>query len=152
MRYGSIGWALGASLGMSVYYKDHGQKRSVVLVGDGAFQVSAQELTTLIKQNLNVTVLIVDNASYNIEEQIHQGPYNELVRWKYADFVDIVRGNNQKAVGILADTKKKLREALDQAQNFVGVYLIDCILDADDCTEELRRWGELISEYNSRND
>ena len=151
MRYGSIGWSVGAALGAAVHFKSTGSEaRVLLLVGDGAFQVSAQELTTMIKLELNVTIIVLNNSSYNIEEQIHQGPYNQLVRWKYADFVEVVKGNSVKAAGFFVDSKKALRNTLKNSNILQGVCLLDCILDPEDCTQELRVWGELISEYNSR--
>lgn len=46
MQYGSIGWAVGAALGCSVGAR-HKDRRPIVFVGDGCFQVTAQVLTNL---------------------------------------------------------------------------------------------------------
>ncbi len=47
MQYGSIGWSVGATLGYAV--ATNGQKRVIALIGDGSFQLTAQELSTMIR-------------------------------------------------------------------------------------------------------
>lgn len=47
MQYGSIGWSVGALLGMQAAL--HNKKRVIALIGDGSFQMSAQELSTLVR-------------------------------------------------------------------------------------------------------
>lgn len=55
--WGSIGWSVGACQGAALAAKDAGEKRRTVLfVGDGSFQLTAQELTTMIRHNLRVTM------------------------------------------------------------------------------------------------
>jgi pyruvate decarboxylase len=41
MRYGSIGWSVGATLGYSLAAQQQG-KRLISLIGDGSFQMTAQ--------------------------------------------------------------------------------------------------------------
>ena len=47
MQYGSIGWSVGAVLGMSSALKD--EKRVLALIGDGSFQMTCQEVSSMIK-------------------------------------------------------------------------------------------------------
>ena len=49
MQYGSIGWATGAALGVSLG-ADAG-RRTLALIGDGSFQLTAQEVSTFLRQN-----------------------------------------------------------------------------------------------------
>jgi pyruvate decarboxylase len=61
--------------------------RTVLFEGDGSFQVSAQELSTIIKLRLDVTVFIVDNAGYAYERLIHglEAGYNDVAPWRYSE-------------------------------------------------------------------
>lgn len=51
--WGSIGWSVGAAQGAALAAKDLGSKRRTILfVGDGSFQLTAQELSTMIRRKL----------------------------------------------------------------------------------------------------
>lgn len=55
--WGSIGWSVGACQGAALAAKDQGNgRRTILFVGDGSFQLTAQEVSTMIRHNLNVTM------------------------------------------------------------------------------------------------
>lgn len=55
--WGSIGWSVGAAQGAALATKDAGdERRTILFVGDGSFQLTAQEVTTMIRHNLRVTM------------------------------------------------------------------------------------------------
>jgi len=55
--WGSIGWAVGAAQGAALAARDAGSKRRTVLfVGDGAFQLTVQEVSTMIRLGLDITM------------------------------------------------------------------------------------------------
>lgn len=55
--WGSIGWSVGAAQGAALAAKDMGvDRRTVLFVGDGSFQLTAQEVSTMIKHNLKMTM------------------------------------------------------------------------------------------------
>jgi pyruvate decarboxylase len=55
--WGSIGWSVGAAQGAALAAKDLGaEKRTILFVGDGSFQLTCQEVSTMIKHKLNVTM------------------------------------------------------------------------------------------------
>jgi pyruvate decarboxylase len=69
MQYGSIGWSVGATLGVALAKRSaessHGQ--TIALIGDGSFQMTAQEVSTMIRQNVDVIIILLNNAGYTIE-------------------------------------------------------------------------------------
>lgn len=150
MQYGSIGWALAALVGIGLTNRQRSVGKTLALIGDGSFQVSVQELSTLIAEQLDVTIILINNASYAIEQQIHQGPYNELVSWKYAELTSVFRGDEPAARSYVAKTNSELMHSLRDSQEHYGVALIECLIDKEDCTMELRKFGELIAQANSR--
>ncbi|KAJ9656999.1 hypothetical protein H2198_004599 [Neophaeococcomyces mojaviensis] len=86
----SIGHMLPAALGAALAQQrspdtlpDHG--RAVLFDGDGSFQVTAQELSTIIHQRLNVTIFIINNDGYAYERLIHglNESYNDIASWDY---------------------------------------------------------------------
>jgi benzoylformate decarboxylase len=58
---GSLGWGMGAALGVQL---GHPQARVVAVIGDGVFQFGIQALWTAAALHLPVTFVVIDNASY----------------------------------------------------------------------------------------
>lgn len=148
MQYGSIGWSVGALLGMQAAL--HQQKRVIALIGDGSFQMSAQELSTMIRYGYKPIIFLMNNGSYTIEVQIHDGPYNVINHWQYADLVNVFRGENDKARAFKAPTHQALLDAIQEAQKTDALCFIEVILDKDDCNKNLLEWGARVAAYNGR--
>lgn len=70
MQYGSTGWSLGAALGMASANRG---REVVALLGDGAFQMTMQEVSTMIRNKLKVTVILVNNKGYITDRCILNG-------------------------------------------------------------------------------
>jgi len=73
--YGSIGYTVGATLGVSMAAQD---RRVVLFVGDGAFQVTCQDLSTMIRYGLKPIIFLLNNDGYTIERVIVDRPYNDI--------------------------------------------------------------------------
>src|SRR5258708_37011719 len=74
--YASMGFAVPAGIGAQVA---NPQRRPLVLVGDGAFQMTGMELSTAVRYKLNPIVMVLNNASYGTERQMQDGPYTDVV-------------------------------------------------------------------------
>ena len=87
----SIGQMLPLSMGVSLARQDTNQRqpaaRTILLEGDGSFQVTAQELGTIIRYRIPLTIFLINNAGYAYERQIHglHEDYNDLAPWRYTD-------------------------------------------------------------------
>jgi pyruvate decarboxylase len=58
--WGSIGWSVGAAQGAALAAKDMGaDRRTILFVGDGSFQLTAQEVSTMLRHNLRVTMYVL---------------------------------------------------------------------------------------------
>ncbi|MCW8397287.1 thiamine pyrophosphate-binding protein [Legionella sp. PATHC038] len=148
MQYGSIGWSVGALLGMQAAL--HNKKRVIALIGDGSFQMSAQELSTIIRYGYKPIIFLMNNASYTIEVQIHDGPYNVINNWHYADLVEVFNGQQAKARAFKAPTHQALLDAIVEAKKTDALCFIEVILDKDDCNKNLLEWGARVASYNGR--
>ncbi|MGA7135243.1 MAG: alpha-keto acid decarboxylase family protein [Mycobacterium sp.] len=82
--WGSIGYTLPATLGAGLAQRD---RRPVLLIGDGAAQLTVQELGAFSREGLSPVIVVVNNDGYTIERMIHgkTAPYNDIVRWSWAD-------------------------------------------------------------------
>lgn len=148
MQYGSIGWSVGATLGVSLAAGPG--KRVVSLIGDGSFQLTAQEISTMIRYKADPIIFLLNNRGYTIEVEIHDGPYNNIKNWNYAGLVDAFNAGEGSGLGLKAGTSAELSSAIERAKTHDGMVLIECALDRDDCTEELLEWGRRAAAANSR--
>jgi TPP-dependent 2-oxoacid decarboxylase len=148
MQYGSIGWSTGATLGVSI--GAGAAKRVVALIGDGSFQLTAQEVSTMIRYGANPIVFLLNNRGYTIEVEIHDGPYNNIKNWDYAGLVEVFNAGEGNGLGLKANTSAELATAIERARSHNGLVLIECALDRDDCTKELLEWGSRVAAANSR--
>lgn len=64
LLYSSTGWSLPAALGCCIA---RGKGRSIVVIGDGSFQMTCQELSTMRRYQVNAIVVIINNKGYQIE-------------------------------------------------------------------------------------
>jgi len=148
MQYGSIGWSVGALLGAALA---EGQTRRVLaLIGDGSFQLTAQEVSTMIRYNVKATIILLNNDGYTIEVQIHDGAYNDIKNWDYAQLVDTFNAGTGNGISMKAHTCQEFTEALAKSEAHDGLCLIECFLQRDDCTAELLEWGSRVCKANGR--
>jgi pyruvate decarboxylase len=92
----------------------------------------------------------MNNASYGIEVQIHDGPYNLINNWKYKDLVCTFNGDTHKAKAFKVSTYKKLLDVMKLLPKLDCLCFIEVILDKDDCNKNLLDWGTRVGSYNSR--
>lgn len=137
--YTSIGFCTPAALGVAMARP---KKRPVVLTGDGAFQMTAQEVSTLIRQNSAAVIIIINNDGYLIERVLHEdGLYNDIQMWNYASLPEAFGGGN-KVIGIRANTEDELAQAFTTAvAEKDKLILIEARLPNRDCSEGLSRLG-----------
>jgi indolepyruvate decarboxylase len=107
--------------------------------------MTAQEVSTMVKNNLDVVIFLMNNGSYGIEATLHDGPYNVLQSWNYAKLMKIFAKTNPNAQGFRAKTHDELLTAMDYAKNNKGPMLIECCIQLDDCSHKLLSWGALMA-------
>ncbi|VAH89878.1 unnamed protein product [Triticum turgidum subsp. durum] len=93
MQYGSIGWSVGALLG---YAQGASDKRVIACIGDGSFQVTAQDVSTMLRCEQNSIIFLINNGGYTIEVEIHDGPYNVIKNWNYTALVEAIHNGEGK--------------------------------------------------------
>jgi alpha-keto-acid decarboxylase len=136
--WGSIGYTLPATLGAGLAHRD---RRPVLLIGDGAAQLTVQELGTFSREGLSPVVVVVNNDGYTVERMIHgkDEPYNDIVSWSWADIPNALGVTNH--LTFRAQTYGELDDAfLAAAQNRDRMVLIEAIvprLDSPDLLNEL---------------
>ncbi|KAJ5377359.1 pyruvate decarboxylase [Penicillium cataractarum] len=135
----SIGYMLPATLGAALARRELSQKpessRAILFIGDGSPQMSVQEISTIIKQKLNVIIFIVNNDGYTIERAIHgrKQAYNDLATWRHELALGFF-GADEKQSHSSARTYSELEEVLndDRIKNGRGVRTIEVFMGRED--------------------
>lgn len=113
--------------------------RTVLLIGDGSFQMTAQELSTIIRLRLNVLLILINNDGYTIERCLHgwdQG-YNDISFWRYLEAPSFFGADMNKNSGYYAETAKarnwdELDRALQDNGHAPKLKMIEVFMDKED--------------------
>ncbi|EJP61192.1 hypothetical protein MY5147_009679 [Beauveria neobassiana] len=151
--WGSIGWSVGAAQGACMAAKDMGSKRRTILfVGDGSFQLTAQELSTMIRHGLKPIIFLLNNDGYTIERYIHgmDAEYNDINGWNYTALVDVMGGSNTAAKHVVK-TKSELEKLLtDSTFNSAdGLQFVEVIMPRDDAPSALITTAQASARTNA---
>jgi TPP-dependent 2-oxoacid decarboxylase len=137
--YASMGFAVPAAIGAQLA---NPSLRPLVIVGDGAFQMTGLEIATALRLDLNPIILVLNNAGYGTERHIHNGPYNDILPWEYSKIPEVIGGGR----GFVARTEDELDSALLAAKaDSAHINIIDARLDPMDRSPALERLAERLS-------
>ena len=130
--YSSMGFAVPAALGVGIAEPS---RRPLAIVGDGAFQMTGTELSTLVDQGLRPIVLLLNNGGYGMLEAIDgPRPYYERRNWDYPAFARALGAQSERV-----STAAQLREALQRAEAARVAYLIEALTARDDLSPVMSR-------------
>jgi indolepyruvate decarboxylase len=137
--YTSIGYAVPACLGAAIASPE---RRAIAFIGDGAFQMTCQEISTIIRYKLNPIIFLINNDGYTVERVIHEGPYNDIQPWKYHRLPQVFGDSWSCEVR----TEGELEAALTEAKaNTDKLSFIEVHFDRMDCCQGLLRLGKALS-------
>ena len=131
--YTSMGFAMPASLGVQAA---HPGVRPIVIVGDGAFQMTGMEFSTLVRRKSNAIVFVINNGGYITERIMMDGPFNDIQPWNFEKVPYLVGGG----IGFKVTTEEELDNAVSQALGAKDQpSIINVVLGANDHTPALKR-------------
>ena len=149
MQWGSIGWSTPAAFGGSLGLEP--DRRLVAAIGDGSFQLTAQEVSNMIRHGQEILIYLVNNRGYVIESAIHDGPYNYYKNWDYAGLIDVFNADDGHGLGLTATTPTELADAIAKARAHKGgPVLIECQIPNDDASPQVISWGSKVARVNAR--
>jgi indolepyruvate decarboxylase len=121
--YTSMGFAVPAALGTG--FADS-SLRPLVLVGDGAFQMTGTELSTCVRHGQAPVVIVLNNRGYSTEREILEGPFNDIHEWRYERVCELIGGGQGFRVSTHGEFVQALAKALsDKTQPYVLNVLLD---------------------------
>ncbi|SOD97465.1 alpha-keto acid decarboxylase family protein [Spirosoma fluviale] len=139
--WASIGWSVPAGLGASFTPG----VRPIVIVGDGAFKLTCQEISTMVACGCNTVVFVLNNGVYAVEQiLLNAEPFqkdstakfeaaNVLQAWDYISLLKGFSNNDPQAMSAAVNTIGELNEVLAQISMHSGaVWLVSINLNERD--------------------
>jgi TPP-dependent 2-oxoacid decarboxylase len=138
--YASVGFAVPASLGAQMAEPN---ARPLVLVGDGAFQMTGMELSTIARYGLNPIVIVLNNKGYGTERPMLDGAFNDLLNWHYSHIPEVLGMGR----GYDVHTEEELTAALLSSRKHLDSFcILDIHLDPHDMSPALKRLTQALGE------
>ena len=134
--YTSMGFAVPAAVGAQIRKRTPRNPRPVVFVGDGAFQMTGMELSTVARYGLNPIVFVLNNRGYTTERFIQDGPYNDVHEWAYHRVPEVLGAGWGWEVRTEGDLEEALARALANTKAF---SIINVLLDPWDHSRAMER-------------
>ena len=137
--YTSMGFAVPATLGAHVARPD---LRAITLVGDGAFQMTGMELSTIVRHGFAPIVIVLDNQGYGTERFLHPGPFNDIHPWQYHRLPELLGGGTGYEVRTEDEFDRAFSRALADRE---AMSLIQVHISQTDCSHALERLANRLS-------
>lgn len=141
---GTMGFALPAAIGAS--FGDP-QREVVAVIGDGGFQMTIQELGTIMQSKAKVKIIILNNQFLGMVRQwqqlFHDKRYS-FVDIASPDYVQVAKGYS--IPGRKVSVREELKEALEQMMKHPGSYLLEIMVGKEDNVFPMVPQGCSVSE------
>jgi TPP-dependent 2-oxoacid decarboxylase len=136
--YASVGFAIPAAIGAQMAQPD---VRPLVLVGDGAFQMTGMEVSTIARYGLNPIIIVLNNGGYATERPMLDGKFNDVWSWKYSRIPEILGVGR----GFDVRTEDELEAALSESRSHLDSFcILDVHLDPQDISPTLKRLTQAL--------
>lgn len=140
---GTMGYGLGAAIGVSV-----GQKPSLLITGDGSFRMNCNELATVSKYKLPITIVLFNNQALGMVRQwqgmFQEERYAQTCMENVVDYIQLASAYGIKAYRVTS--VDALEFAL--AKQHVGEpILIECMIDKNEKVLPIVPPGQSISNF-----
>lgn len=144
--WGSIGYTLPALLGSLLAAPE---RRQILFIGDGSFQLTVQELSTIIRHELKPIIFLLNNGGYTIERLImgENAAYNDIQNWNYAQIPAVFNGSKAYQSHVV-ETIGQLKQVLDNVQQQDGLTFVELKLPAMDAPMSLKKFANVIARFD----
>ncbi|HCB1498132.1 TPA: indolepyruvate decarboxylase [Klebsiella michiganensis] len=146
--WGSIGFTLPAAYGAQIAAAD---RRVVLIIGDGAAQLTIQEMGSMLRDKQCPLILLLNNKGYTVERAIH-GPeqrYNDIALWDWNRLPEAFAPDVPSRCWRVA-RMQELEEAMASSITSDRLTLVEVMLPKMDIPDFLRAVTQALEERNSR--
>ncbi|HNX90233.1 MAG TPA: thiamine pyrophosphate-binding protein [Candidatus Omnitrophota bacterium] len=138
--YASLGFSIPAAIGVQLASPD---RRPLVLIGDGSFQMTGTELSVCVRYGLSPIVVVMNNGGYGTFRSMIDGEFNDIQSWNYADMIRLIGGGK----GYVVFREDELVEALEHGKNnYNSPTVIDVRLEKYDTSDRLKKLAETLKQ------
>lgn len=147
LLWGSIGYALPAAFGAQTACPD---RRVILIIGDGAAQLTIQELGSMLRDGQSPVILLLNNDGYTVERAIHGANqrYNDIAAWSWT-LVPQAFSRECQAECWRVTQAVQLEEVLARLSHPQRLSLIEVVLPKADLPELLRTVTRALESRNS---
>ena len=128
---GTMGYGLGAAMGAKCGRPD---KTVINVAGDGCFRMNMNEIATLVRNDIPVIEVVLNNHVLGMVRQwqtlFYGQRYSQTILRDKTDFVKVAE--SMGAVGIRVTKKEEFAPALEKAIAMKCPVVLDCQIDSDD--------------------
>lgn len=148
---GTMGYGLGASIGAK-----YGKPDQYVfnIAGDGCFRMNLNELATASRYNVPIIQVVLNNHVLGMVRQwqtlFYGKRYSATVLEDKVDFCKTAEGLGCKAIKVTK--KEEVASAIQEAMDYNGPVVIECIIQEDDKVFPMVAPGAAIDEVFDQND
>jgi acetolactate synthase I/II/III large subunit len=126
---GSMGYGVPAAMGAKVGRPD---ETVWAIVGDGGFQMSAPELSTLVQHGIDIKIAVVNNGYLGMvrqwQEFFFEGNYSHSAI-PGPDFVALAKAHGVE--GCRVTSRDRVREGIEAAMNHDGPFLVEFVIEPE---------------------
>ena len=141
---GTMGFALPAAIGAKMANPG---KQVIAIIGDGGFQMTLQELGTIMQNNIGVKIIILNNGYLGMVRQWQQMFFEKRYSFtniQSPDFVALAASYNIK--GVKVEKQEDLSNALDQLLNTENAFLLEVKVAKEDNVFPMVPTGASVAE------
>ena len=141
---GTMGFALPAAIGAKLA---NPEKQVIAIIGDGGFQMTLQELGTIMQNNIGVKIIILNNEYLGMVRQWQQMFFEKRYSFtniQSPDFVALAASYNIK--GVKVAKQEDLSNALDQLLNTENAFLLEVKVAKEDNVFPMVPTGASVAE------
>jgi pyruvate decarboxylase len=117
---------------------DTSADRVVLFIGDGSLQMTVQEISTMIREKLNIVIVVINNDGYTIERVIHgrKQTYNDIASWRYLQALNMFGATEDEVATntFSARTWGELKEVIKSGPlvDGKGVRMLEVFMERED--------------------
>jgi indolepyruvate decarboxylase len=144
--WGAIGYSLPALLGSMLGSPN---RRHILFIGDGSFQMTVQELSTILNLGLKPLIFLINNRGYTIERFIlgMNEKYNDIANWRYSDLPGVLAAD-VKIFTARVKTEEDFEKMLTKVEKSDCACFMELCLDPEDAPETLKTFGPHTAELD----
>lgn len=145
--WGSIGYSLPATYGAQMAAPE---RRAILIIGDGAAQLTIQEMGSMLRDGLSPVILLLNNDGYTVERAIHGETqrYNDIAAWNWTQIPQALSLAGQAECWRVTQAVQ-LAEVLARLTRPERLSLIEVVLPKADLPMLLRKVTQALESRNS---